>query len=89
MTSVVSSGHVIFLKITLELSINLQSISRRVVDRVLKNNSPSNIFYRLLLLERYPPELSGGFGCYRHNWIKHLVRQGFLPQTPVSSIFYY
>ena len=42
-----------FLKITLELSINSQNICRRVVDRFLVNNSPSNIFWILPLLERY------------------------------------
>ena len=48
-----SSGPVILLKITLQWSINLQNIWRRVVDRVLMNNYPSNIFEILLLLERY------------------------------------
>ena len=49
----VSSGPVILSKITLELTINWQNIRRRVVDTVLMNNSPSNIFYTLLLFERY------------------------------------
>ena len=49
----VSSGLVILLKIIFKWSTNLLSIWRKVVDRVLMNNSPSNIFWILLLLERY------------------------------------
>ena len=37
----VSSGPVILLKINLESGISLRNIKRRVVDRVLKNISPS------------------------------------------------
>ena len=47
------SGPAILLRITLEWSINLQTISRRVIDRVLNtsNDSPSSSFQSMLLLE--------------------------------------
>ena len=48
-----SSGLFILLKIALEWSINSQTIWRRVVDKVLMNNSPLHMFSILLLLERY------------------------------------
>ena len=40
---------VIILKITLEFSINLQDIRKRVVGRVMMDISPSNIFLTLTL----------------------------------------
>ena len=48
-----SSGTITILKITLKFGINLQNISRGVVYKVLKSMSPSNIFLKLQLLERY------------------------------------
>ena len=47
------SGPSLLLKITFELFTNLQNIWRRVVCWVFINVSPSNIFWKLLLLERY------------------------------------
>ena len=49
----VLSGSLILLKITLEWSIDSQNIWRGVVDKVLMNNSPSNIFWIFHLLKRY------------------------------------
>ena len=49
----VSSGLVILLKITLEWRINSQNIWRRIVCWMLINISPSNVFRKLFLLERY------------------------------------
>ena len=49
----VSSGLFKLFEITLEWSINSQNIWRRFIGRALMNNSPSNIFWILLLLEKY------------------------------------
>ena len=37
----------------------------------MMKNSPSNIFY-ILLFREISLNLSHGFGCYRHEWVKKL-----------------
>ena len=64
------SGPVILLKITLEKSINSQNFCSRVRDTVLMNNSPSNIFDILLLLEKYHQDSQMVLAAYRHEWVK-------------------
>ena len=65
------SGPVILLKITLEWSINLQYIWRRDVVRVLMNDSPSNIFWILLLVERYHQNCQAVLAASDMNGLNH------------------
>ena len=62
-----SSGPVILLTVTLEWSMNSQNIWRRVGDRILRNNSPWNIFWILHLLERYQPSSQAFFAALGMN----------------------
>ena len=50
------------LEITLELIINLEIIWRRVGGLILTNISPSNIFWKSTLLERYHQKCEAFFG---------------------------
>ena len=67
----VSSGSDILLKIILELSINMLNISRRVVDSVLIDVFPSNIFQILLLLERYHQNCQAVLAAIGTNGLQH------------------
>ena len=68
-----SSGPVILLRITLELSMLSQDIWRRVLDMCLFYISPSNIFPRLLLwgVREISLNQSVGFGSCSHECVKH------------------
>ena len=70
-----SSGPIILLKISLELSTNLPNIWRGVVERALMNNSPSNIFYKLLLADRYLQICQAFLAATGMNGLKNEVRE--------------
>ena len=59
-----SSGSMILLTITQELTMILQNICRRDVDSVLNNISTSNMFPFKLRSERFDENCPLTFGCY-------------------------
>ena len=61
-----SSGSMILLIITSELSILLENIWRRVVGNVLMYISPSNIFPNMLLAEGFQQKCQTVFGHSEH-----------------------
>ena len=69
-----SSGPLILLNISLEMIINSQNIWRRIVHWIFNKISPSNIFWKFYLLEKYHQNSQAApcFGGYRQNWVKGL-----------------
>ena len=61
-----SSGSLILLIITLELRVILQNIHRKVVNIIMINISPPDIFSYMLLLERFNQNFQTGFGHREH-----------------------
>ena len=83
------SGSMILLAIPLILRIILQNIWRRVVDDVLINISPSNIFLTFLLPASFHQKCKADLGCSEHKWLKAfhmawhpLPRYPVVPTTP-------
>ena len=60
----------IHLKITLELTLILLNISRRVVGNILINISPSNIFSTMFLLARLHQKCQAALGRCGHQRVK-------------------
>ena len=46
------------------------------LEIVLKNISHSISFLNIALVKEKSPKSSGGFGCYRHEWINPLMLTG-------------
>ena len=76
----VSYAPITFLKITLEWSINLQTIWRWVVDKVLMNNL-LQIFPIVAFVREISPKWSGGLVCYGHEWVKKSTSVHEKPQN--------
>ena len=49
----------------------LQNIWRRVVGNVVINISPSNIFQKMLLVEKYIQNCQACFGLFECEWVKY------------------
>ena len=52
----------------------LQNIWRKIVDNVLMNISPSNIFLRVRLTARFHQNCQATFGRCEHYWVKMIFR---------------
>ena len=73
-----SSGFMILLKITLELTMILQNISRRVVGNVLISISPSNSFLNMLSLKRFHQNCQADLAVVSNNGLKFCALGSFL-----------
>ena len=63
---------------------NSQNICRGVVDRVWLNNSPSNIFQILLVLERYHQYCQSVLAAVCMNWLSGLINPPNIEATFVQ-----